>query len=106
MGSKKSDGSPDAVPRTFDEACYQTAKELAELVCRKQRDYGKDNILDFGEFGILVRSNDKIARLKNLHKTGREAVNEPKQDAWRDLGGYALLAMILYRGWFTLPLEE
>ena len=71
----------------------------------KQHDYGKDNILDFGEFGILVRSNDKIARLKNLMKKNLEAKNAPRQDAWRDLGGYALLAMILDRGWFTLPLE-
>jgi len=89
-------------PKTFEEACHQVAKEIAELVIRKQQDYGHENILAFGEFGILVRTNDKVARLKNLQN--KKASNEAKDDSWDDLGGYSIIQGMLRRGWFTLPL--
>jgi len=93
-------------PQTFDEACHQIAQELAELVIKKQADYGQRNILDFGELGLLVRANDKIARLRNLILNKKEGITEPKMDAWRDLAGYAIIRLMLDRGWFTLPLKE
>ena len=90
--------------RTFNEACYEVAREVADLVIKKQMDYGKDNILAFGEFGVLVRTNDKIARLKNL--IGKEGVTEPRIDAWVDIIGYGIIALLLDRDWFKLELEE
>lgn len=91
-------------PKTFEDACRQIADEVVELVNAKQHDYGKENVLAFGELGLLVRSNDKIARLKNLR--GKEGVTEPRIDAWQDLAGYAILALMVDRSWFTLPLKE
>ena len=88
----------------FETAAHQVAHELAELVIKKQKDYGHENIMAFGELGVLVRANDKIARLKNLQ--GKEASNEPRMDSWVDLGGYSLIAQMLDRGWFTLPLAK
>lgn len=93
-----------AKPKTFNEACNSVAEEISRLVINKQRDYGHRNILDFGETGILVRVNDKIARLKNLQ--GKAAVNEPKEDSWKDLAGYSIVALMLDRGWFELELEK
>ena len=90
-------------PTTFNEACQEVANELAELVCKKQHDYGHGNILAFGEFGVLVRTNDKVARLTNL--VGKEGITEPRVDAWRDIAGYAIIALMLERGWFQLELE-
>ena len=90
-------------PRTFESACYEVANEIAELVIRKQHDYSHDNINAFGELGILVRSSDKLARLRNL--IGKEGVTEPRIDAWRDLAGYSILALMLDRDWFKLELE-
>ena len=90
----------------FDEACRTVSSEIAELVINKQRDYGHDNILAFGEFGILVRTNDKVARLKNLIKKNSEGVTEPRLDAWRDIAGYAIIALMIDRGWFQLELED
>ena len=90
-------------PKTFEEACHQIAKELAELVINKQHDYGHENILAFKELGLIVRANDKMARLKNL--LNKEGVTEPRLDAWRDLAGYAILALMLDKGWFTLQLK-
>jgi hypothetical protein len=37
-----------------------------QVLDSKQLDYGSANIADFGEYGVLVRANDKVARLKNL----------------------------------------
>jgi len=91
-------------PKTFEEACRLVAQEIAELVISKQKDYGKNNILDFGEFGVLVRSNDKIARLKNLSISNRKP--ESVEDSWKDLAGYAFIALMLKRGWFKLELNS
>ena len=88
----------------FDEACQQIASEIVKLICEKQHDYGHDNINAFGELGLLVRTNDKIARLKNL--IGKEGITEPRIDAWRDIAGYAIIALMLDRDWFKLELEE
>ena len=90
-------------PESFNEACNQIAKELTELVIRKQHDYGHDNILAFGEMGLIVRCSDKVARLRNLQ--GKEGKTEPRIDAWSDLAGYSIIALMLDRGWFQLELE-
>ena len=91
-------------PSSFEEACQQVAHEIVEIVCKKQADYGHGNILAFGEFGVLVRATDKVARLKNLQ--GKEGITEPRLDAWRDLAGYAIIALMLDRGWFTKELKD
>jgi len=88
---------------TFNQAAYGVANEVVELLIRKNADYGKDNIKEFGEFGILIRVSDKVSRLKNL--VGKEALNETKSDTWQDIAGYALLAMLLERGSFECPVE-
>ena len=80
--------------------------DLGELMFRKQHDYGPGNILAFGEFGVLVRLNDKLERLKNLYKKGVAPANESVEDSWRDAANYAIIALMLRRGWFTLPLAE
>lgn len=90
---------------TFDEAAYKTAAQIAELCVSKQHDYGHGNILAFGEYGVLVRCSDKLERLKNLLKRGVEPENESVIDTWRDLCGYAILALMLRDGTFTLPLK-
>jgi len=90
-------------PKTWEEAAKIIANEFADLCIAKQKDYGHENILAFGELGLVVRANDKMARLKNLRT--KEGVTEPKLDAWLDLAGYSILALMLDRGWFTLPLK-
>ena len=89
---------------TWDEACLNVAKELAELLISKQQDYGKGNILDFGELGLLVRTNDKVSRIKNLTKRNVNPNNESLDDSWRDIAGYAILTIMLRRGYFALPM--
>ncbi len=63
----------------------------------KQRDYGSGNISSFGEFGVLVRMNDKMERLKNLLKM-ESPKNESVEDSYLDLANYAIIAVLLRRG--------
>lgn len=93
-------------PNSFEFECRKVCSELAELVIGKQHDYGKANILDFGETGILIRSNDKFARLKNLIMNKKEPSNESVTDTWKDVAGYAVLALMLRNDTFKLPMEE
>jgi hypothetical protein len=65
---------------------------------KKQQDYGPRNISDFGEQGVLVRANDKIARLKNLAAKRAVPANEPIDDAWSDLSVYGVIARMVRKG--------
>lgn len=79
------------------------------MIIEKQSDYGPDNIMKCPvgpEQGILVRMWDKMARLKNLLASGAEAKNEPLDDTYMDICGYAMIALLVRRGQFTLRLEK
>jgi hypothetical protein len=78
--------------------------ECLELLDQKQLDYGPGNINAFGEFGVLVRMNDKFERLKHLKQTGKEPSNEAIEDTYMDILNYACIALMLRRG--TWPKQE
>lgn len=80
--------------------------ELATHICRKQADYGHDNISRFGRIGLLVRVHDKIARLENLLSRGVTPQNESLVDNYIDVVGYATIGMMVERGWFMLELDR
>ncbi len=90
----------------WQDACKNKCQEIAELLIKKQHDYGKQNILDFGQFGILVRSNDKFARLRNLYSSKALPQNESIKETWVDIAGYAILALMLFDSELELPFEE
>ena len=70
----------------------------AQLLDRKQQDYGSSNISDCGEVGIVVRCNDKIARLKNLVLKSQTPNHESISDSWQDLANYAVIAQLVRKG--------
>ena len=82
------------------------AERVAALVIAKQADYGHDNILGTGEVGLVVRVNDKIARLRNLVLNKKTPMNETVRDTWVDVAGYAIIALMLADGTFTRELGE
>jgi len=97
-----------ASPDTFDDAIHRLANEIADVVISKQKDYGQSNILDAPftpQVGLVVRLWDKVSRLKNLTERGYKPENESINDTYIDIIGYALLALMVDRGWFTLPLK-
>ena len=91
---------------TFEKAVDSILAELRELMISKQKDYGPGNIMSFGEYGVLVRVNDKVERLKNLHKSGREPNNESIDDTWKDIANYGIISLMVRRGIFNLPLGD
>jgi hypothetical protein len=79
--------------------------ELVELLAGKQADYGPNNILEFGNTGLMIRLHDKLARLQNLlGKRNGQASNETVDDTFTDVIGYAVVGYLLNQGWFELPL--
>jgi hypothetical protein len=84
----------------LDEAFAAACEELLATFISKHKDYGKGNILDTGELGIVFRINDKLRRLQNLQSQGKEPDNETIDDTWLDIGVYAVIAMLLRSGKF------
>ena len=80
--------------------------ELKDLMIRKQKDYGKSNILKFGHIGLMVRMSDKIERIKNLMTNGKTPQNESLDDSFRDIINYAIIGTMLLQGTFERPLKE
>lgn len=94
---------------TFDEAVHAAAKEVADLVIRKQRDYGPKNIMNSvvqPELAIAVRLNDKLSRLANLIQSGKTPENETLMDTADDIIGYGLVLKMVLEGKFLYPLEK
>ncbi len=95
--------------QSFDEAVHAAAKEVANLVISKQRDYGPKNIMNSvvaPELSIAVRLNDKLARLANLVQSGKTAENESLKDTADDIIGYGLVLKMVLEGTFLNKLEE
>jgi len=85
------------------------ALEDIQTFDKKQHDYGSDNIGDFGEYGVLVRANDKMQRIKNLSKklelvggvidaVTAGPMNESIEDTWLDLSIYGIIARMCRNG--------
>ena len=82
-----------------------------ELFCRKQYDYGPQNIavgtilktpedIKLSLLGIWFRMNDKIERMKTLLlRNGEHGVEgEPVTDSFSDVSNYGVMAQVVARG--------
>ncbi len=87
-------------PQYLEEAFAKICEEMLTTFIRKHRDYGKGNILDTGELGIIFRVNDKLNRLRNLLSQSKTPENESLDESWQDIGVYAVIAILYRRGWF------
>ena len=84
-----------------EDKTYTVARIMLDdirLFDSKQKDYGKNNIDKFGEFGVLVRASDKIERLTTLLQSGRVPNNESVEDSWQDLSLYSTIARAIRIG--------
>lgn len=82
-----------------------TLPEVHETLCRKQHDYGHENIQRFGRAGLMVRVHDKIARLENLVGNNTNPNNESIKDNVMDVVGYSAIGIMWESGTFLLSLE-
>ena len=73
------------------------AKEIAELVERKDKDYNSafsKTLKEYGNVAYFLRLDDKLNRLKNLMLNNNNAeVNESVEDTLKDIIGYTLLML-------------
>jgi hypothetical protein len=72
--------------------------EIREMLLAKHHDYGSSNLVRRGEFGIVVRIEDKLARIENLANKEFMVDNEGPQNSWKDVAGYAIQALLFLRG--------
>lgn len=72
------------------------AMQDISLFDKKQRDYGFLNIALSGEAGLVVRTQDKLSRLRNL--AGKAGANESIADSWADLSVYGMIARLVRAG--------
>ena len=84
----------------------QIVNELCELIASKQADYGPMNIWSFMHHGLVIRMNDKVARMENLAGRNRDAMNESVRDTFSDIMGYAVVGEMLCQDTFLLPLKR
>jgi hypothetical protein len=95
------------LPQYLDEAFSIILEKMLVTFVKKHKDYGKGNILDTGELGIIFRINDKLRRLQHLQQTSNLPENESINDTWLDIAVYAVIAILLRTGEFEkLKLKE
>ena len=88
-------------PARRDELIRAMFDDDMRLLQSKGKDYAGDvdalqNFRTWGVMGIAVRMDDKMARLRNIVKSGRVAVaGESLEDTLRDLSNYAFLARVV-----------
>jgi hypothetical protein len=81
---------------SFEETLDAVLADVRDMLLSKREIYGENNLTEFGNFGILVRTSDKVSRLKSIHskRTYLSDHQENEYDAWFDIAGYAVLALI------------
>lgn len=85
--------------RDFGATLLTITEEMVELLANKRASYGPHNLTEFGDIGVLIRTNDKLKRLIHMWQQGTDMtpVNESALDAWQDIAGYALLVLVAHR---------
>jgi hypothetical protein len=110
-----------ASPSTFQGALDAVWAEARQIMIDRQRKYSSGNIAQAGLVGILVRLQDKLTRI--WHAVGLDALaqhgnvwdaaaharrpvvtDEQDADPYLDGLNYFLIAELVRRGWWGLPL--
>lgn len=78
---------------TIRKAC----SDLAEILVRKNSDYGnsvQEQFNEYGETSISIRLDDKLRRFKQLQHSEAKVKDESKADTLLDAAGYSILGYI------------
>ncbi len=92
-------------PTNFQEATEIICDAMKHMIISKNHKYGKNNILKFGQQGIFMRDWDKICRLEEGIIKGKDLGEEGLLETWADNAGYSLVAILLEKDWYELPVE-
>lgn len=94
------DGTADVSDAQITQAnrIRSACSELADLLVRKNHDYGDSFSQQYSKYGLmsaLIRMDDKMRRLETLQQAESKAqVDESISDTLLDLAGYALLSYV------------
>jgi hypothetical protein len=95
-GNQSSVGIETTPPETpFEKGLGEVLSEVRELMCDRHTKYGPGNISKRGIPGVLVRLDDKLARIDN---GDMDFADESYRDAWLDVVGYGLIALMCLDG--------
>ena len=85
------------INEVYESEIIKIAKEIAELVEKKDKDYNSafsKTLKEYGNVTYFLRIDDKLNRLKNLMINNNNAkVNESVEDTLKDIIGYTLLML-------------
>lgn len=83
----------------FNAVLDEVTGHMQMLLSQKRQSYGPSNLTEFGDVGVLIRTNDKLKRLIHMYQNGltTTAVGEDAVDAWRDICGYSLLFLVAHK---------
>lgn len=65
--------------------------EVRKVMMERGAKYGPGNIAQFGDFGVLVRLSDKLARIQSARD--KDFADEAVRDTWLDVIGYGLIGL-------------
>lgn len=85
----------------FEANLNKTFKEAQDLLLRKHRDYGPNNIAlapGGAVNGLRVRMHDKLARINHLVDNNQDPANESLRDSFIDLLNYAAIGLMVLDG--------
>mgnify|MGYP001252793985 CR=1 FL=1 len=75
----------------------QIANEIADMLERKNHDYGDsfgELYREFGDISTAIRLTDKLKRFRTLIDKERQVDDESIEDTLRDIAGYAILTLV------------
>ena len=95
-------------PATMMEGFDEIVNEMRQLFLIKQREYEKENVLEFGALGLIMRLREKSARIKKIIQRGNEndLTGESLDEIIKDSGNYSIMLDMFLRGYWDLPLEQ
>lgn len=88
----------DLYPDDFELDSLDIYEELWDILIKKQKDYGPNNIRNSpgGPLnGLQVRLYDKMSRLINLIESGVEPENESLRDTFVDIANYGVIGVMI-----------
>jgi hypothetical protein len=91
-------------PTTFEEALDQVLAGIRAELIAKHHDYGTKNLMRRGQLGLIVRSEDKLARVENLQDKSALVEGEDITKSWLDVAGYAIQGILMNQGQYELPM--
>jgi hypothetical protein len=97
-------------PRDFgyEDVLDEVIAIVRARLIEKHKKYGSKNLFRRGEEGLIIRVEDKLARVENRLEAWDEGYfdEDDEDDDWLDIAGYGLQGMLYRRGKLDVPVSE